>query len=105
MVNFSRVSGSRLLVECSRRFTDQTNLLHGPSPNDVDDAIWCHNSEGLHAADDEIWCQKKDCMLQMIKYGVRRRIAAADDEIWCQKKDCMLQMIKYGVRRRDARCR
>ena len=32
-------------------------------------------SEGLHAAVDEIWCQMKDCMLQLTKYGVRRRIA------------------------------
>ena len=31
------------------------------------------SEEGLHAADDEMWYQK-DCMLQMMKYGVRRRI-------------------------------
>ena len=30
------------------------------------------SEEGLHAADDEILCQK-DCMMQMMKYGVRRR--------------------------------
>ena len=59
----------------------------------------------MHAADDDIWCQKKDCMLQMIKCGVRRRIAAADDEIWCQKKGCMLPMITYVVIRRVACCR
>ena len=63
------------------------------------------SEEGMHAVDDEIWCQKKDCMLQIIKYGVRRRIAPAADEIWCQKKGCMLQMMTYGVRRRIACCK
>ena len=29
-------------------------------------------SEELHAVENEIWRQKKDYMLQMMKYGVRR---------------------------------
>ena len=32
------------------------------------------SEEGLHAADDDIWCQKKGYVLQIMKYGVRRRV-------------------------------
>ena len=76
------------------------------------------SEEGLHAADDEIWCRKKDCMLQMTKYGFAGRITccrllnkapeglhAAYDEIWCQNKGYVLQIMKYGVRRRVTCCR
>ena len=50
------------------------------------------SEEGLHAADDEI----------MVSEG---GLHAADDEILCQKNDFMLQMMKYGARRRVACCR
>ena len=59
---------------------------------------------GLHAADDEILCQKNDFMLQMMKYGPEEGLHVADHDIWCQK-DYMLQIMKYGVRRRITCCR
>ena len=48
------------------------------------------SEKGINAADDDIESE---------------RLHAAVDEIWCQKKEYMLQMKKYGVRRRNTFCR